>query len=65
MRDTPDWPARVLIPPSETQERSRLSVTLTPLHGEYQGRCHVSGPISGAHPHRHPSKPQETFIATF
>jgi hypothetical protein len=41
------------------------SLTLTPSHSEYQARGHGSRPISTAHPHRHPSKPQGTFIATF
>ena len=65
MRDTPDWPARSHFPPPRTRERSRLTLTLTLLHSEYQSRCHGIRPISGAHPHRHPSKPQGTFIATF
>jgi hypothetical protein len=52
-------------PPPRTRERSRLTLTLTPLHSEYQGRCHGIRPISGAHPYRHASKPQGTFIVTF
>jgi hypothetical protein len=38
-------------------------LTLTPLHSDYQARCHGSNPISRAHPPWHLSKPQSTFIA--
>ena len=61
----PQMASVLSFPPPRTRERSELTLTLTPLHSEYQGRCHGIRPITRPHPPRYPSKPQATFIATF
>src|SRR5918995_7259518 len=54
--------ASVLISPLREFESADRAWTLTPLQREYQARLPANGPMSRAHPHRHPSKPRSSFL---